>query len=94
VDLRPYPGFVKAFGHNGYFKSLKRIVHFYNTRDVLPPCPSDMADRQAKQANCWPQPEVADNVNIDELGNLGLTDAEEDAIVSFMETLSDGYRTR
>src|SRR5215510_13812746 len=38
VDKRPYPTFVKAYGHNGYFKSLKVIVHFYNTRDVLPRC--------------------------------------------------------
>jgi len=29
--------------------------------------------------------------NTDELGDLGLTDAEEDAIVAFMKTLSDGY---
>ena len=34
---------------------------------------------------------VAENVNTEELGNLGLTDEEEDAIVAFMETLSDGY---
>ena len=38
VDKRPYPAFVKAYGHNGYFTSLKAIVHFYNTRDVLPRC--------------------------------------------------------
>ncbi len=36
VDLRPSAHLVKAYGHNGYFKSLKAIVHFYNTRDVLP----------------------------------------------------------
>ena len=34
VDKRPSPAFVKAYGHNGYFKSLEEIVHFYNTRDV------------------------------------------------------------
>ena len=34
VDLRPYPAFVKDYSHNGYFKSLKAIVHFYNTRDT------------------------------------------------------------
>jgi cytochrome c peroxidase len=38
VDKRPDPGFVKAYGHNGYFTSLKAIVHFCNTRDVLPRC--------------------------------------------------------
>jgi len=33
---------------------------------------------------------VTVNVNTDELGNLGLTDEEEDAIVAFLKTLSDG----
>jgi len=91
VDKRPTPGFVKTFGHNGYFKTLKGIVHFYNTRDVLPECPGDYTEAQALAADCWPPPEVADNVNTDELGNLGLTDDEEDAIVEFLKTLSDGY---
>lgn len=71
----PFGGFVKAYMHNGVFKSLEEVVHFYNTRDVIE----------------WPDTEVATNVNVDELGNLGLTVAEEDAIVAFMETLSDGY---
>jgi cytochrome c peroxidase len=31
VDKRPSSDFVKAYGHNGYFKSLKAIVHFYDT---------------------------------------------------------------
>lgn len=75
VDKRPGDGFTKAYTHNGYFKSLKEVVHFYNTRDV----------------QAWPDPEVADNINDGELGNLGLTNAEEDAIVAFMKTLSDGY---
>ena len=34
VDLRPSQEVVKAYGHNGYFKILEGIVHFYNTRDV------------------------------------------------------------
>src|SRR5262249_1114641 len=38
VDMRPRPEFVKAYMHNGYFKSLKEVVHFYNTRDVLSKC--------------------------------------------------------
>jgi cytochrome c peroxidase len=91
VDLRPYPEFVKAFGHNGYFKSLEGIVHFYNTRDVLDECPGPYTEAQALAANCWPAPELADTVNVDELGDLGLTTDEEAAIVAFMKTLSDGY---
>ena len=64
---------VKAYGHNGYFKSLYEITHFYNTRDV----------------EDWPDPEYADTVNMDELGDLGLTTAEENLIVLFMKTLTD-----
>lgn len=70
-------GIAASYGHNGYFKTLKEIVHFYNTRDV------------AKEK--WPAPEVPQNVNKTELGNLGLTSAEEDDIVAFMLTLTDGY---
>jgi len=91
VDLRPYPGFVKDYAHNGYFKSLYGIVHFYNTRDVLPVCAGDYTEAQALAANCWPAPEVASNVNRDELGNLRMTLRQEHAIVAFLQTLSDGY---
>jgi cytochrome c peroxidase len=80
VDKRPYPGFIKAYGHNGYFKSLEEIVHFYNTRDV--------------PGAGWPLPEVADNINTAEMGNLGLNHGEELAIVAFLGTLSDGYMPR
>jgi cytochrome c peroxidase len=91
VDKRPSEDFVKAFGHNGYFKSLEGIVHFYNTRDVKPECPGPYTEAQALAANCWPAPEVAENVNTAELGDLGLTPKEEAAIVAFLKTLSDGY---
>ena len=91
------PAFVKAYGHNGYFKSLKGIVHFYNTRDTKPACPlgpdgRSYTEAEALAGGCWPAPEVAQNVNRSELGNLRLTGSEEDAIVAFMKTLSDGYR--
>lgn len=91
VDKRKDIDFPKAYGHNGYFKSLKGIVHFYNTRDTKPACPWSMTEKEAMNIGCWPAPEVAENVNTEELGNLGLTDAEEDAIVAFLQTLSDGY---
>jgi len=87
VDRRPYPGFVKAFGHNGYFKSLEAIVHFYNTRDVLPYC-DDIGDPD-EGVNCWPLPEYPQNINTEELGDLGLTPDEEAAIVAFLRTLND-----
>jgi len=64
------------FMHNGILKTLKEVVHFYNTRDV---------------PGVWDAPEVPDNLDGKFLGDLGLSDAEEDAIVSFMQTLTDGY---
>lgn len=91
VGKRPLNSDVKAFGHNGYFKSLKGIVHFYNTRDVKPTCDGDLNEAQALALGCWPAPEVATNVNTNELGDLGLTAEEEDALVDFMKALSDGY---
>jgi cytochrome c peroxidase len=88
VDKRPSPDFVKAYGHNGYFKSLKEIVHFYNTRDVLPCCASH---DPREGTDCWPAPETTENMNTSKVGHLGLTDQEEDALVAFMQTLTDGY---
>jgi cytochrome c peroxidase len=82
----------KAYAHNGYFKTLKQIVHFYNTRDAKPVCLNNFTTVEVAIAQgCWPVPEVPVNVNTNELGNLHLTDAQEDAIVAFMKTLSDGY---
>jgi cytochrome c peroxidase len=34
---------------------------------------------------------VSENVNTEELGNLGLTQQEIDDLVAFMQTLTDGY---
>ncbi len=64
--------------HNGIFKTLRQVVVFYNTRDVGP----------------WPEPEVPQNVNREELGNLRLTEQEVDDIVTFLHTLTDGYEPK
>jgi cytochrome c peroxidase len=91
VDKRPFPTFVKAYGHNGYFTSLKSIVHFYNTRDVLPRCGPD---DPGESVTCWPAPESTANMNTKRVGRLHLSDAEEDALVNFMQTLTDGFTPR
>ncbi len=65
------------YGHNGYFSTLKEIVHFYNTRDV--------------PGAGWPAPEVPANLETIGIGNLGLTDMEENALVAFMNTFTDGW---
>lgn len=64
------------YGHNGVFRTLEEVVHFYNKRDV----------------EIFPAPEVMENVNKEELGNLKLTKQEEIDIVAFIKTLSDGYK--
>jgi cytochrome c peroxidase len=63
--------------HNGVFTTLKQVVSFYNTRDSDP--------------TKWGAPEVAENVNKVHIGDLKLSDAEENAIVAFLMTLTDGY---
>jgi cytochrome c peroxidase len=106
VDKRPYPEFVKPYMHNGVFKSLKEVVHFYNTRN-LTTVPGEIIDftQSDPYANLrgvplWPKPEypLASSLQNPEgataeqggqVGNLGLTDAEEDHIVAFLKTLTD-----
>jgi cytochrome c peroxidase len=90
----PGPYFQKEFFHNGYIKSLKQLVHFYNTRDkkgysypvTSGHCPAGTTEK----VDCWPMPEVKNNEDMT-VGDLGLTDKEEDQIVAFLETLTDGY---
>ena len=67
-------GATAPYAHNGIFINLKDIVHFYNSRDV----DSSIA-----------QPEVSENMNRDELGNLGLSDRQERQLVKFLNTLTD-----
>lgn len=64
--------------HNGVFENLKEVVDFYNTRDTKK----------------WPKPEVSENVNKDELGDLKLTEQEVDDLIAFMKTLTDGYKAK
>ena len=90
----PGPYFQKQFFHNGYIKSLKQLVHFYNTRDkqgfaynvTSGHCP----DGTIEKVNCWPRPEVPNNIDMT-TGDLGLTDQEENQIVAFLQTLTDGF---
>jgi cytochrome c peroxidase len=96
------PYFQKEFFHNGYIKSLKQLVHFYNTRDFASApgagavtyafpvtsgnCPAGTVER----VTCWPQPEVPNNIDMT-TGALGLTETEENQVVAFLQTLTDGF---
>jgi cytochrome c peroxidase len=59
--------------HTGYIMTLKGVTESYNSRDARPACPQAMLSAdEAMAQGCWPAPEVAANVNSEELGNLKL----------------------
>jgi cytochrome c peroxidase len=62
--------------HNGVFNTLDEVIRFYNRRKV----------------ENLGTPETPANVNTDELGDLKLTEAEEQQLKKFLETLTDHYR--
>jgi cytochrome c peroxidase len=90
----PGPYFQKEFFHNGYIKSLKQLVHFYNTRDVYPfnvtsgHCPEGTTEK----VDCWPMPEVPGNMDMT-IGNLLMTDEEENQVVAILQAATDGFTT-
>jgi cytochrome c peroxidase len=108
ADKRPYPGFVKAYFHNGAFKDLMTFVHFYNTRN-LTTVPGEVIDfaqadpyADLEGTPLFATPEYPSPVTLQnpqgalgsssaQVGNLGLTDEEENHIVAFLKTLTDGY---
>lgn len=79
----------RSYMHNGWFRTLAGVVHFYNTRDVLPACAGEVSEAEALAQNCWPKAEVAATMNRDELGKLNLTADEETALVDFLDSLDD-----
>jgi cytochrome c peroxidase len=92
----PGPYFQKGFFHNGYIKSLKQLVHFYNTRDepafAFPVTSGHCPPGTVERVTCWPMPEVKNNIDMT-TGKLGLTDHEENQIVTFLQALTDGFTT-
>lgn len=66
--------------HNGVFTTLRDAIRFYNTA-----CEPGNPDG-------WAEPEVADNRNCTEIGQLKLSEAEIDDLLAFLNTLTDGYQ--
>ena len=61
------------YSHNGYFPTLKAVVNFKNSRN----------------SGTWEVPEVLENLNTDDIGDLGLNESEVNDIVAFLMTLTD-----
>ncbi|MCX7077166.1 MAG: c-type cytochrome, partial [Methylococcales bacterium] len=80
------------YTHNGYFKTLRGVVTFYSTRNVIKRCSNTFTnEKTALQQKCWPMPEVPQNVNFSELGNLNLSQNDVNDVLAFLNTLTDGY---
>jgi cytochrome c peroxidase len=100
VALLPSDENVKAYGHNGYFKSLEDIVFFYHWRAMMDNggCMGGggMSGGMGGDMGCenmatmFPEPEVDQNRT-----PLGMFPRPQvDNIVAFLKTLSDGYFKR
>ncbi len=99
VDLRPSQDFVKAYGHNGFFKSLDDIVFFYHWRGMMDSggCGGMGGGGMGGggmgcdgMASMFPEPEVDQN-----RATLAMFPRPQvDNIVAFLKTLSDGYFQR
>ncbi|WP_316366306.1 cytochrome c peroxidase [Candidatus Thiodiazotropha sp. CDECU1] len=99
VDKRPNQRFIKAYTHNGWFKSLESLVHFYNTSDVdgetaaafgITRCPPEItSERRALRSNCWPEPEWPGAAFGFLVGDLGMDAAQEAALVAYIKALTD-----
>jgi len=94
VDLRPSEDFVKAYGHNGYFKSLEDIVFFYHWRAMMDSGCGGMGGgcggMGGGMMDMFPPPEVDQN-----RAALRMFPRPQVAnVVAFLKTLSDGYFQR
>ncbi len=91
VDMRRGNGFPKAYMHNGYFKTLEQVVHFYNTASSKPTCTMSGASAAEAIANdCWPEAEVTPILPLAGLvGDLELSPDQEAALVAYLKTLTD-----
>jgi cytochrome c peroxidase len=90
VDRRPSDDFVKAYGHNGYFKSLEDVVFFYHWRAMMCGGMGGGGMGGGGMQDMFPPPEVDQN-----LATLSMFPRPQVAnIVTFLKTLSDGYFQR
>lgn len=99
VDKRKGKGFIKAYTHNGWFKSLESLIHFYNTAAIgretaesygVTRCPEDIKTEKDALANiCWPAPEWGNGGGAALIGNLGMSEDQEAALVAYLKTLTD-----
>lgn len=78
--------------HNGSFKHLKDVIHFFNTRDTLKEAGHVASFGFASWQ--WPAPETRENEVTGTIGDLGLSRRDESDIENFLKTLTDNHQGR
>ncbi|MBW8845382.1 MAG: c-type cytochrome [Burkholderiales bacterium] len=88
----------KVFFHNGRFKTLREALRFYVTRDTNPELWYPVVNGSVDKFNDLP-PQYRGNVNVTEgpynrkPGDApALSDAEIEDVLTFLATLTDGYK--
>jgi cytochrome c peroxidase len=89
VDKRPSADFVRAYGHNGFFKSLPEIIDFYWSRSATMGMGMGMRG-MGMGYMMFPPPEI--NQNLNQL--FMFPRSAEPYLYAFLTTLSDGYFQR
>jgi cytochrome c peroxidase len=90
----------EVFFHNGVFKSLREVLHFYNERDLFPEryYPRN-PDGSVRKFDDLP-PGYPDNVDHDPPldrkpgDEPALSESDIDDLIAFLQTLNDGYSAR
>ena len=72
-----------SFTPTVFLPSTRDVYKFNVTSGHCPPGRTEKVD-------CWPMPEVKNNLDMT-TGKLGLSDQEENLIVAFLQTLTDGF---
>lgn len=71
------------YSHNGYFKDLRTVIeyldHYNNPARTINP----------ETGQLWAKPEIADNLDLEQLKGRPLTDQDIDNLVAFLRTLTD-----
>jgi len=69
--------------HNGVFRELRTVIEFYDQYN------NPERSRNPETGQPWRPAEVAETVNLDDLKAKKLSDRKIDALVAFLETLTD-----
>ena len=71
--------------HNGVFQDLRTVIKFYNKYNAF----TQQAKINPETQQEWAAAEVSDNIALDKLRSLFLTEPQIDALMAFLKMLTD-----